>query len=453
MMPTTTLPNHHQVAVLGGGISGLVSAYRLLQQGVSVTLFEASDALGGLGGTFEYKGAVMEQFYHVMLNSDAPLLSLLEELDLAGTIRWQETGMGFQYEEAFYPFNTPLDLLRFGALTIPERLRTAVGAAYITKFVKDGAALDGITAAAWLTSIFGASVFQKLWRPLLTAKFGDLYDTVPAYWFWSRLTREKGGAKEVKGYVEGGYRAIADALAGEIVRMGGKVRLKTPVQGLHETASGVQVNTKDQWEPFSAVISTLPMPLLQKIAGGRIHGEVPQSDLVYQGVVNVVLILKQRLQPYYWNAIVKQGFAFQGLVETTHVVPLEQTNGRHLVYLMNYCHKDSETYSRSDYDWEFQAQKALTSLYPDFDQSMVEEVKVFRAPFVEPVWPVNYLADRPEAQISGSKVFLATTAQAYPRVNAWNTMVEIASETVVKVCDELAGQSASALTIDELTLA
>jgi len=451
-MPTSTVPRH-QVAVLGGGISGLVSAYRLLQQGVGVTLFEASDALGGLGGTFEYRGAVMEQFYHVMLNSDGPLLSLLEELDLAGTIRWQETGMGFQYEEAFYPFNTPLDLLRFGALTIPERLRTAVGAAYITKFVKDGARLDGITAATWLTTIFGASVFEKLWRPLLTAKFGDFFDTVPAYWFWSRLTREKGGAKEVKGYVEGGYRAIANTLAGEILRMGGQIRLKTPALSLHETASSVRVHTESQWESFSSVISTLPMPLLEKIACGKIHGTVPQSDLVYQGVVNVVVILKQRLQPYYWNAIVKQGFPFQGLVETTHVVPLEQTSGRHLVYLMNYCHKDSETYNRCDHDWEFQARKAIRSLYPDFDQTMIEEVKVFRAPFVEPVWPVNYLADRPAAQIPGSKVFLATTAQAYPRVNAWNTMVEIASETVVKVCAELAGQTGPAVAVEELTIA
>ena len=247
-----------------------------------------------------------------------------------------------------------MDLFRFGALTIPERLRTAVGAAYITKFVKDGTALDGTTAARWLTSIFGASVFQKLWCPLLTAKFGDLYDTVPAYWFWSRLTREKGWR-----YVEGGYRAIVNARAGEILRMGGQIRLKTPVQGLHETENSVQVKTEGQWESFAAVIATLPIPLLQKIARGQINGSVPQSTLVYQGVVNVIVILKQRHQPYYWNAIVKQGFPFQGLVETTHVVPLEQTNGRHLVYLMNYCHKDSETYNQRDYDWEFQAQKAI----------------------------------------------------------------------------------------------
>ena len=45
--------NNH-VAVLGGGISGLVSAYRLLQKGSRVTLFEASDELGGLGAWGEW---------------------------------------------------------------------------------------------------------------------------------------------------------------------------------------------------------------------------------------------------------------------------------------------------------------------------------------------------------------------------------------------------------------
>jgi protoporphyrinogen oxidase len=433
-----TSTHQRQVAILGGGISGLVSAYRLLQQGVGATIFEASDALGGLGGTFEHDGAVMEQFYHVMLNSDAPLLALLSELNLADSIHWQETGMGFQYEDAFFPFNTPIDLLCFGALTVPERIRTALGALYITKRVKDGASLDGITAATWLTKIFGTAVFEKLWRPLLTAKFGDLYPTVPAYWFWSRLTREKGGAKEVKGYVEGGYRAIVDALRHQIIQMGGAIRLQSPIQALTETADHLRLNSNGSWLTFDAAISTVPMPLLDRIARGQLTEAIPQSNLVYQGVVNVVVLLKQRLQPYYWNAIVKQGFPFQGLVETTHVVPLSQTNGRHLVYLMNYCHKDSDTFQRGDHDWEFQAHKALQAMYPDLDPSAIEEIKVFRAPYVEPVWPVNYLANRPANRIGTSKVYLATTAQAYPRVNAWNTMVEIATDTVNELTADLA---------------
>jgi protoporphyrinogen oxidase len=99
------------VAVLGGGISGLVSAYRLLQKGNRVTLFEASDELGGLGGTFQHEGHTMEQFYHVMINTDENLLGLLAELGLAEEATWKETTMGFLYGHELFPFNTPLDLL------------------------------------------------------------------------------------------------------------------------------------------------------------------------------------------------------------------------------------------------------------------------------------------------------------------------------------------------------
>lgn len=72
----------NNVAVFGGEISGLVSAYRLLQKGNRVTLFEASDELGGLGGTFPHEGRTMEPFYHVLINSDESLLGLLKELGI-----------------------------------------------------------------------------------------------------------------------------------------------------------------------------------------------------------------------------------------------------------------------------------------------------------------------------------------------------------------------------------
>jgi hypothetical protein len=57
---------------------------------------------------------------------------------------------------------------------------------------------------------------------------------------------------------------------------------------------------------------------------------------------------------------------------------------------------------------------------------------------------VNYLSARPASRIGQGNVYLATTAQAYPRVNAWNTMVEIASETVSAILSDLARRPAPA---------
>ncbi len=72
----------------------------------------------------------------------------------------------------------------------------------------------------------------------------------------------------------------------------------------------------------------------------------------------------------------------------------------------------------------------MRALYPDFRPADVEDVYVFRAPHVEPVWTVGYLRKRPAPRVGDSRVYLSTTAQAYPRVTAWNTSVGLARETV-----------------------
>ncbi|MCH6556499.1 MAG: FAD-dependent oxidoreductase, partial [Chloroflexi bacterium] len=41
------------VGIIGGGVAGLTAAYRLLQKGHRVHLFEAGPSLGGLVRTFE----------------------------------------------------------------------------------------------------------------------------------------------------------------------------------------------------------------------------------------------------------------------------------------------------------------------------------------------------------------------------------------------------------------
>jgi protoporphyrinogen oxidase len=421
------------VAVIGGGISGLVSAYRLLRKGLRVTLFEGSGDIGGLGATFEHEGHTLERFYHVMVNSDEHLLGLLDELGLREGVVWKETKMGFLHGDTLYPFNGPLDLLRFGGLSLPGRLRMAIAGGYLTKLYKDPGTLHETSVAEWLRSLFGAEVFTNVWRPLLVAKFGDMYENVPAFWFWERLRREKANGKEVKGYAPGGYRHIALRLHDEIVRLGGRIHMRTPVCALQSTPFGMQMMIDGRWESYDAVVSTLPFPELRKLSRGSLVMQLPHRSLPYQGVVNAVAILKRRLQPFYWNAIVRPRYPFQGLVETTHVVPESQTGGRHLVYLLNYCSQDSETYARVDADLKFQAIKCLRDFNPAFRPDWVEDVQVFRAPFVEPVWPLEYNHSKTRIRVGDTRLYLATTAQCYPRVNSWNTMVAVATDTARRV--------------------
>lgn len=426
-----------RIAIIGGGIAGLATAYYAQEAGLEPVIYEASDHLGGLGAHFEHEGVTLDRYYHVILDSDADLCRLLGDIGLADRLVWRETGMGFLVDGVLYPFNTPLDLLRFRALGLIDRLRTGFGALYITSVKKQALDLDRVPARTWLQKLFGPRVFSRIWDPLLRAKFGERRDGVPAYWIWNTLNREKNGGQEVKGYVRGGYRIITETLRDRVLARGGRIVMQAPVEWLEADGAGARLSVGGREESFDAVVSTLPMGLLGRVARGPLQQRLPSAGLQYQGCVNVLLQLKRSLSPFYWTAVVDPLFPFQGVVETTRVIPTEWTGGHHLVYVMNYCAADTETYARSDELLRQQAVDGLARLYPRFSAADVHAVHVFRAPAVEPVWTVGYLDQRPGVRIADTKAYLCTTAQAYPRVTAWNTSVGLARETVTALAADL----------------
>lgn len=417
------------VGIVGGGIAGLTCAYRLAAEGHRVTVYEGTDRVGGLGVDFAHNGHSIDKFYHVLLDSDQYLIKFLQEIGLAAKLRWAPTGMGFMVNGELFPFNTPVDLLRFRALPFLDRVRTGMAALYITK-QKNGLPLDNVPATEWLKKLFGKTVYQNIWDPLLAAKFGERRTEIPAYWVWNTLTREKDGSQEIKGYVLGGYRFIAETIAQKVREMNGEVLCGQPVTAIHQLETGMSVQYGNVTDRHDAVVSTLPVTLLRNVVNGPILDKLPNSSLRYQGCLNVVLILKKQLSPYYWIAVVDSGFSFQGVVETTHVVPRDSIGGRHVVYVMNYGAADLPAYLMSDKEACGRAETELCTLFPHLTKNDIEASYAFRAPFVEPVWPLGYLQARSSPKVSDTDLYLCTTAQAYPMVTAWNTSVYLAMETV-----------------------
>jgi len=69
-----------RVAVVGGGLAGLVAARRLADRGCQVTLYEASERLGGRVGSDESEGFVLDRGFQVLFPSYP---AVRRELDLA----------------------------------------------------------------------------------------------------------------------------------------------------------------------------------------------------------------------------------------------------------------------------------------------------------------------------------------------------------------------------------
>jgi len=415
-------------AVLGGGISGLTSALHLVRLGHQVSLFETEESLGGLGASFAFGDLWLERFYHSILPTDRALLALLDRLGLADEVTWRPTAMGFVHRGRLHPLDTALDLLRFAPLPLLDRLRLGWLGLRIRALRPDEDALDGLPAPAWLESQIGARATRTLLRPLLAAKLGQNFDSVPALWLHHRLSREKNTRREVRGCLRGGYRALVQALERALLDAGVELRPGTAVRALERDGEGTRLVHDSGREPFDLVVATLPLPEVQRLAAplGLPPG-VAGLRLDYQGVVSAAFLTERPLSRFFWMPVVESGTFCQGIVEMSHLIPPERTGGLHLSYLVHYTHRSNPLFRAPEESLLDAFRRDLERLFPEAARTVADGF-LFRAPFVEPLWPLGYLRRRPPVTLIPGRLYLAGTSQVYPRVNSWNSCCEVTEE-------------------------
>lgn len=425
------------IAILGGGISGLAAALALTSLGARVSLFEAEDDLGGLGTTFPWRDTHLERFYHCILPDDHALLPRIRELGLESELLWRETQMGFMFQNRIWPMNTPRDLLSFGPLTILERLRMGL-LGLRARHQGLHPKLDDITAEEWVRKLVGDRCFEVLWKPLLSAKIGDHYSALPALWLSSRMNREKTSGPERKGCLKRGYRSLIDAFADMLRRRGAAIHLRTRATALAMDASGVQLTLEDgSRHAFDSVVCTLPLIAFQKLTRALpVPDRVRDLKLDYQGVVSSVFLTEKPLTSYYWMPWVDSGVTAQGVIEMSNLVPLARSQGMHVNYLVNYTHRDTPLFQLPDDQLLAVHRADLTRLFPEAAAS-VKETFVFRAPFVEPIWTTGYARTLPPTRVIPGKLYLACTAQVYPRVNSWNSCCAVVDQMIPEMQADL----------------
>src|SRR6185312_11504916 len=204
-----------RVVVLGAGVMGLAAAWRAGLLGYEVTLLEAAPEPGGMAAHFDLGGLSIERYYHFVCKTDQPTFALLDELGLAGEMRWRATSMGYFTGGKLHPWGDPVSLLRFPHLNPLEKLR--YGLLMFTCTRRDSwPALENISARHWIEGWCGESVYRKLWKPLFDLKFYEYANNISASWIWTRIRRvgrsRRSLMQEELGYIEGGSETLVHAL-------------------------------------------------------------------------------------------------------------------------------------------------------------------------------------------------------------------------------------------------
>lgn len=432
------------IGIIGGGIMGVTLAYRLSQKGYNdITIYERSNSVGGLTQYFEYNGAHLDRFYHTILSSDMSMQTLIKETGMEDKLHFTETKQAFYDDGKLYPFNTPMELMTYPPLSLFGRIRLALQIVY-SQLESDWKKMDKIPVQDWLTRVSGKEVYRKVWKPLLRAKFDTMTATVPATYIWSRLqrmmkTREGVTSKEMMCYLETGYSTLVEAMATMSQERGVKVELNTSIDKISVDDNRITGLTKTDGTSVShdLIISTLPSPVLATLlpdTESDFYNLLAKQE--YLGVLCPLLILKEKLTPYYVLNITDESIPFTGVVETTNLIDPQYINDYHLVYLPKYIEPDSPLAKMPDDEVETMWIENFKRMFPDFDDSNIVDFIVQRARYVEPIRPIDSSHEIPDIQTPIQGLYMGNTAMIYPDLSNGESVTRFTEKMIETISKE-----------------
>jgi protoporphyrinogen oxidase len=451
-----TVGNNHpvsrkaRIAVIGGGIAGLTTAYRLAQAGHDVILWEPNEQLGGQAAAFPVPGGHLEFFYHHLFMSDRAIISLIEELGISDSLVWLASKNGFFADDRIYSLAGARDLLNLSIVPLIDRLRIGAVTLYLQRISPKGSRwrrFEQVTAWEWLRRYSGERAFNKIWGMQLKAKFGPKAEQVAMSWFWNKIylrTQSREGllGEEKLGYIIGSFNVLIDRLADACRDLGVDIRASNGVTGIDPTdaqhISFIVHDSHGNSEEVDRVIATIPSPVLL-----RLFPDMPEpyrsqlTSAVYQGAVCGLLRLDRPLTDTYWLNIADDRLPFTGVIEHTNFISPEHYDGNHYLYVSKYVDWDHPYVSMSDEDLLSEYVQKLRFINPEFDESWIQQSWIFRERAAQPIISLNYSARIPSHRTPVPGLYLANTAQIYPEDRGTNYSVDLGNRIAAMVTRDI----------------
>jgi protoporphyrinogen oxidase len=424
-----------KIGIIGGGFTGIVTAYLLSKKGYDVTVFEKETTPGGLARTEDFIGTEIERYYHFICKNDHALIGLINETGFKEKLHWQRTSMDYHVRGVLYPFTDPQDLLAFKPLSWWERLRFAISMLPFQVKI-DWKKLDSIPNDEWLVKWGGKAVYETIWKPLMLKKYHHRYRDVPAAWVWGRTRRRSKSrdgfpSHEILGYVEGGTPAMIRTMIDHVVKNQGEIRTGSAVQSITPDHDQMAVATCHQTETFDRVISTIPCPVLSTVAGSLPDNYLMKlKQIEYLAVICPVIAVDGKVAREYWTNIFEIEIPYLGVIQFDKLYPDPGYKGLSVSYMPFYVWPDNPLWSSSDDEILDIAVNHLKTMFPWFDRPKIKSGVVFRDRYSQPLIHTGHLKRMLPFATPWEHLFIMDSSMIYPEDRGLNNCIKLAHRLI-----------------------
>ena len=423
-----------KICIIGAGITGLTTGYKLSKLGHEVEIFESASFSGGQASTINFENFEIEKAYHHLFVTDKAILELYKELDLEDELEWYKSKVATFAEKKIWSTTSPIDLLKLPIIPLKDRINLALISLRL-KLIKNWKKLESISAYQWLSKHVSDRTFEIIFEPLLRGKFGRYYKDICMPWFWAKIqTRVSSRNKkfdEILCYPKNSFSLLIKKLENEIQNQGGSIKhnhLITSINTQDNKVSSVNYisdNKSKHIENFDAVVSTAPYSILSRLITLDKSITEKMNKVQYMSAVVMILILKNPISNYYWLSIADKDFPFLGIIEHTNLLPKEKYNNNNIVYITNYVEEDNELL---DMNYEEVIEKYtpfIKSINNTFSKDEIIDYKFNKINYAQPIIPINYSSYRIPIKLPVFGLYSANTAQIYPEDRGTNYSVDL----------------------------
>jgi protoporphyrinogen oxidase len=399
-----------RIAIVGGGLAGLLIAYRLAKKGHAITVFERENGLGGELSTVSVgHGQSVERYYHHLFLSHKAALNLFTELGLGKNIRWYRSKVAVLQDGQIYPFSGVLDLLRLPFLPLTAKVRMGLASLIIPFFSYHR--FEKQTAKEVIIKYMGHIVWERFWEPIFRLKFADYADSISGAWFWGRLKDRASSRRgsELLGYPEGGFQPLVDRLIVALKQRHVDIRTSLPIEQIVKTEAHYSLNGLS----FDKVVCALPLPVASKILPISAKERESLTVSKHLAVITVLLETTEDITGYYWTNVLDKEISFGVIVEHTNLVD-PKAYGTHLIYLGRYIKESDPLYKKSDAEISDRFISDLEKIYPNA-KNKISKVHLFRDRYAQPIITKGYQLPRPLTSAAGAYIFSANHIYPYDR--------------------------------------
>jgi len=397
--------------IVGGGPAGLTAALDLAEAGHSVDVVEASELVGGIARTEQYKGYRFDIGGHRFFTKVGEVDALWKRLmgkDFILVPRLSRIYYGGKYYA--YPLKIGNTLANLGAM---ESMR--IGLSYVGSRIRPIKQED--TLDQWVSNRFGKRLFETFFKTYTEKVWGIPCTSIQADWAAQRI-QNLSLMKAVKTALFGGndttslieefqYPRLGPGMMWERVRdllreSGNTVRMQTRCEAVHHDGAGRVVSISERSEEgervhreVASVINTMPLGQLVR----ALDPPAPQpvldaaARLKYRDFLIVAVIVDQP-DPFPDNWIYIHSPDVQvGRIQnfrswSAEMVPDEN---RSCIGLEYFCHTGDGLWNATDAELIEQAKRELKVLGL-VEPGNVVDGTVIRQPKAYPVYDEQYKA-------------------------------------------------------------